>query len=135
METADATLEAAREAFKDGSYAEALKFADQALTKTPNDPLLHELRGLTFFAQGDYDKAAAAFYAVLSVGPGWDWTTMIGLYQDVDVYTQQLRALEAYRNQHPDSAAARFVLAQSVSHTRQHRQRRGGIKTRHASPA
>ena len=37
-----------------------------------------------------------ALYAVLSVGPGWDWTTMSSLYPSVDVYTKQLRALEDY---------------------------------------
>jgi hypothetical protein len=33
---------------------------------------------------------------VLSVGPGWDWTTLIGLYPSIDVYTTQLRALEDF---------------------------------------
>ncbi len=48
---------------------------------------------------------------MLSVGPGWDWTTLIGLYGDPETYTQQLRALENYCSQHTQSAAARFVLA------------------------
>ncbi len=45
------------------------------------------------------------------VGPGWDWTTLISLYADPEVYTQQLRALENYCAQNPNSAAAHFVLA------------------------
>ena len=49
-------------------------------------------------------------YAVLSVGPGWDWTTLVGLYPSVDVYTTQLRALEAYCRSNK-SAQAWFVLA------------------------
>ena len=44
------------------------------------------------FALKRYDEAAAALYAVLSVGPGWDWTTLISLYADPETYTQQLRA-------------------------------------------
>jgi hypothetical protein len=36
---------------------------------------------------------------------------MTSLYPSVDVYTAQLRSLEAYIKQHPDSAPARFVLA------------------------
>jgi hypothetical protein len=48
---------------------------------------------------------------VLSAGPGWDWTTLIGLYPDVDVYTAQLRALETYCTANARSASARFVLA------------------------
>ncbi len=60
---------------------------------------------------GRYDEAAATLYAVLSVGPGWDWTTLISLYPGVDVYTTQLRALEDYCDTHSDAATARFVLA------------------------
>ena len=48
---------------------------------------LHEFLALVFFAQGKYDQAAAPLYAVLSVGPGWDWTTLSGMYPDVDTYT------------------------------------------------
>ncbi|HEY2154817.1 MAG TPA: hypothetical protein VGH33_04260, partial [Isosphaeraceae bacterium] len=44
-------------------------------------------------------------------GPGWDWTTLISLYPNVEVYTQQLRALEQYRTQNPNDPSARFVLA------------------------
>ena len=47
---------------------------------------------------------------MLSVGPGWDWATLVGLYSDAEVYTTQLRALEAYCNANPNSAPARFVL-------------------------
>jgi predicted TPR repeat methyltransferase len=36
---------------------------------------------------------------------------MSALYPDVDTYTRQLRALEEYVRQHPDDAAAHFVLA------------------------
>jgi hypothetical protein len=36
---------------------------------------------------------------------------MIGLYPDVETYTQQLRTLEAYCNATPQAASARFVLA------------------------
>jgi hypothetical protein len=63
------------------------------------------------FALGRYDEAATTLYAVLAVGPGWDWPTVIGLYPNVGVYTTQLRALENYCDTNPQSAAARFVLA------------------------
>jgi hypothetical protein len=58
-----------------------------------------------------YEQAAVPLYAVLSVGPGWDWTTLIGLYSRADLYTQQFRALEQYAGANPKSSAARFVLA------------------------
>src|SRR5262249_36941989 len=34
-----------------------------------------------------------------------------GLYPDVSIYTEHLRALEGFCKENPDSAAARFVLA------------------------
>lgn len=101
----------AREVFRQGDYTQALSLTDQALRQMPNDPTLHEFRALALFALGRYDEAAAALYAVLSVGPGWDWTTLISLYGNPDAYTQQLRALESYTDQHKTSAASRFVLA------------------------
>jgi tetratricopeptide (TPR) repeat protein len=105
------TLDQGREAFKQGDYTRALDLADQSLRQMPNDPALHEFRALALFALGRYDEAAAALYAVLSVGPGWDWSTLIGLYGNPDAYTQQLRALESSVTQNPNSAAGRFVLA------------------------
>jgi tetratricopeptide (TPR) repeat protein len=105
------TFDSAREAFKAGDYAKALDLVDQAIKVMPNDPTLHEFRAQTFFALARYDEAAVPLYAVLSSGPGWDWTTLISLYNDPEVYTQQLRALEAFCTQNPSSAAAHFVLA------------------------
>ncbi len=66
---------------------------------------------MALFALKRYDEAAAALYAVLTVGPGWDWPTLIWIYPDVSVYTAQLRALESYVNDNPQSASARLVLA------------------------
>ena len=74
-------------------------------------PRLHEFLALVLFAQGKYEQAAAPLYAVLSVGPGWDWTTLIGNYSDAGVYTEQLRGLEAFVKANPKSAQAQFVLA------------------------
>ena len=72
---------------------------------------MHEFLALGYFAQGKYQQAAAPLYAVLSVRPGWDWTTLSGMYADVDIYTSQLRALETYVKSNPDSAQGHFVLA------------------------
>jgi Tetratricopeptide repeat len=106
-----ALFDAGRTSFQQGNYADALQQTDAALAKLPNDTTLHEFRALCLFALGRYDEAAATLYAVLSVGPGWDWTTLIGLYPNVDVYTTQLRALEDYCSTNPGSASARLVLA------------------------
>jgi tetratricopeptide (TPR) repeat protein len=87
-----------------------LNTANEAVARTPNDALLHEFRALCLFALKDYQQAAAGLYATLSVGPGWDWETMAGLYGDIANYTAQMRALEDYRLAHPDAAEARFLL-------------------------
>ncbi|MDR3621910.1 MAG: tetratricopeptide repeat protein [Paludisphaera borealis] len=105
-----ALFDAGRESFKQGNYDEALRQTDEALKQLPSDTTLHEFRGACLFALGRYEEAAATLYAVLSVGPGWDWTTLVGLYPNVDVYTVQLRALEAYCKSH-SSGPAWFVLA------------------------
>ncbi len=106
-----AIFDQGRASFQEGNYTQALERTDQALAKLPNDAALHEFRALCLFALKRYDEAAASLYAVLSVGPGWDWTTLIGLYPSQAVYNQQLQSLEAYCRAHPDSASARFVLA------------------------
>jgi tetratricopeptide (TPR) repeat protein len=111
MTQATTLFDGAREAFKTGDYPRALDLADQCLKQTPNDSAVHEFRALVLFALKRYDEAAAALYAVLSVGPGWDWTTLISLYADPETYTQQLRALEDYCTQSPNLAPPRFVLA------------------------
>jgi tetratricopeptide (TPR) repeat protein len=104
-------FDAARDAFYRGEYAAALVATNKALSALPNDPIIHEFRALVMFAQGKYQESASGLYSVLSVGPGWDWTTLSSLYPNVDVYTKHLRALEAYVKQRPQAMDGRFVLA------------------------
>ena len=111
FETARASFDAARDAFKSGDYATALREIDQAIKSLPNDPDLHEFRALTLFALGRYTESAAVLYSVLSVKPGWNWATLIGSYPDVATFTAQLRTLERYCGEHPNEAPPRFVLA------------------------
>jgi tetratricopeptide (TPR) repeat protein len=101
----------AREAFKQEDYGRALKEVEQAIELLPKDTTLHEFRALVLFAQGKYKDAAAGIYAVLAVGPGWNWQTMSGLYANPDTYTKQLRALEAYVRNNPQAADGHFLLA------------------------
>jgi tetratricopeptide (TPR) repeat protein len=106
-----ADFDAARQSFYNGDYAGALASTNKALAAMPNDPIVHEFRALVMFAQQKYKDSAAGLYSVLAVGPGWDWTTLSSLYPSVDVYTKQLRALEAYVKQNPQATDGRFVLA------------------------
>jgi tetratricopeptide (TPR) repeat protein len=103
--------DAAREAFYNENYRLALSEIQKAIGDMPGDPAFHEFRALILFAKHEYRAAASAIHSLLAVGPGWDWTTMIGLYPSEDVYTKQLRALENFRRDHPSDAAARFLLA------------------------
>ena len=110
-EEAVTTFDRALQEFKSDQFQTALTSVNEALKEMPNDAAVHEFRALVLFAIGRYDDAAAPLYAVLGVGPGWDWTTMISLYSASDVYTEQLRKLEAFTKSNPNDAAARFVLA------------------------
>jgi tetratricopeptide (TPR) repeat protein len=109
-ESTEQVFSAARDAFKAGDYPRALDLADQVLKQTPNAPVVHEFRALALFALARYDEAAAVAYAVLSTGPGWNWSTLVNLYPNVDTYTNQLRALEAYAKGHPESSSPQFLL-------------------------
>ena len=105
------SFQKARNAFKKAEYKDALNDINQAIGKAPKDAALHEFRALTLFATGQYNQAAAVVNSVLASGPGWNWDTMIGLYQDPQQYTKQLRNLESFVKQYPDDAAAHFLLA------------------------
>ena len=103
-------FDAAMAFFKQGKVVEATTAVNRALILLPGDRSMQEFRALCLFARQQYHEAAAVLYAVLADGPGWDWDTMIALYPDVDVYTRQLRALEAYVRENPDDGAAHFLL-------------------------
>jgi hypothetical protein len=98
-------------AFRNADYAAAQSTVEKAIELLPGDATLHEFRALTLFAQQKYREAAAALYAVLAAGPGWDWDTLRSLYSDPQAYTRQLRALERYQRNHPGRAEASFLLA------------------------
>ena len=137
-EQATPLLDAARAAFMQGDYRTALAQVDQAIALVPNDTVLHEFRGLVLFALGRYNEAAAADYAVLSVGPGWDWTTLSGLYPNVEVYTEQLRALEQYAREHPAESGGEVPAGRTLPDVRLQRCRRraaqGGRATESQGP-
>lgn len=109
-DTALGTFDTARQAFMTGQYSDALSGVEQALAKLPNDAVLHEFRAVTLFALGRYADAASTLYPVLSIQPGMDWTSLSSLYPDINVFTTQLRALEAQRDAKPDDPAIRFLL-------------------------
>jgi hypothetical protein len=88
----------------------ALEYADKAIAESPGDGALHEYRALVLFALGKYGEAAGVLNPVLASGPGWDWSTMIALYDAQETYTGQLQKLEAYSEAQPDAADTHFLL-------------------------
>lgn len=106
-----ALFDQSRAAFATGDYKRALDLCNQTLKTMPNDAVVHEFRSLVLFAQKNYRESAAAAYAVLSAGPGWNWTTLSSLYGNVAEYTTQLRALEEFVTQNPMSSDGHFLLA------------------------
>jgi thioredoxin-like negative regulator of GroEL len=102
---------AARDSFKAGDYARALELADLVVKQMPNAPVIHEFRALCLFALQRHEEAAAVVYTVLTAGPGCNWSTLVGLYPDIDTYTKQLRTLEAAIRTNPNAASTRFLLA------------------------
>src|SRR5262249_43787024 len=105
------TFEEARAAFKKGSFAEAQNLTEKAIQLVPKDPALHEFRALCQFAQKKYQDAAATLYAVLNLGPGFDWNTVAALYPDTDAYSKNLHALEDAVRANLKDAPLHFLLA------------------------
>ena len=105
-----AKFDQARTAFFEGRYEDALKLTDAAVAQMPRDAVLHEFRSLVLFALQRYAESAAAIHPVLDVGPGWDWKTLSSLYPNADVYTNQLRALEAAYEKDHKAADVQFLL-------------------------
>jgi tetratricopeptide (TPR) repeat protein len=101
---------AARTAFRQGDYRNAIRLASHAAIESSHKAQIHELLSLALFASGEYDDASSAAHAVLAKGAVSDWNLLFGYYGDVDRYTEQLRALERYTIEHPESAAERFLL-------------------------
>lgn len=109
-EKASAAMDRARNAFRVGDYISASSAVDEAISHTPGDPVLHEFRSLVLFTLGRYGDAAGVLHSVLASGPGWDWETMIGFYDNADAYTAQFRKLEEYVVAHPDAPEPHFLL-------------------------
>jgi len=110
QEKSSAAIDQARREFDNSDFLAALKSTDEAISYAPGDSTLHEFRALCLFALGRYDDAAGVLNPVLASGPGWDWSTMSAFYPDGEVYTGQLRKLEGYVENSPESAGSYFLL-------------------------
>ena len=99
-----------RTAFEQGHYQDALRLAGHAGVEAPGNAKVHELASLALFALGNYTAAANEANAAMALGPIANWNDLYAYYNNVDTYTNQLRALEKAVGQNPNSAPDHFLL-------------------------
>jgi tetratricopeptide (TPR) repeat protein len=109
-EASESHIATSQEAFRRRDYLKALESANKAVAEAPGDGALHEYRALVLFALGKFSEAAGVLNPVLAGGPGWDWSTMVRLYDSQDTYMKQLDALQKYSDAKPEAADAKFLL-------------------------
>jgi len=100
--------------FKQGKYKLAALSWRHALVDDPRNGAIVLLLGQALFALGQYDEAAGATQAALSMLPEEKWGAVVThykeLYPNVADYTTQIRALEKARDEKPDVPALHFLL-------------------------
>ncbi|MBK1827563.1 tetratricopeptide repeat protein [Haloferula rosea] len=109
-ENSESFIEKSQQAFKTNDFLTALDYANKAVAESPGDGALHEYRALVLFALGKFGEAAGVLNPVLVGSPGWDWTTMITVYDTQETYVKQLQALENYVKGNDGSADGHFLL-------------------------
>jgi tetratricopeptide (TPR) repeat protein len=97
-------------AFRQGDYGNATRLASHAAVDDPQNPDVHVLAMLGLFAMAEYRGAAMEAHAVAALGRIPNWPTLFGFYGDVKPYTEQLRKLEKFVDEHPDAPEGRFLL-------------------------
>jgi hypothetical protein len=104
---------AARRAFLNREYREALQLVDSAVERMPDELRFRQFRALVCFALEEYVLAAEDIYGTLAGGTIWDWATVRAFYAEAGEYaTQYQRLQEAARDSNPESSApVLFLLA------------------------
>jgi tetratricopeptide (TPR) repeat protein len=103
-------LDGAIRSFQSGDYRKAMRMGEHAIVDSPRDAEAHAVVALAAFASKDYRTAAAEYHAVVGLGGMPSWDQLYAIYQGVDGYTSQLRALEDYVKEHPKAAEGQFLL-------------------------
>ena len=101
----------AKAAFQEAQYRNAYRLASHAAIDDANNAKAHELRSLSMFANGDYAGAAREAHLALALGSPANWAALAGYYGNEQDYVKQLRALEKFSQENPNSADAHFVRA------------------------
>ena len=99
------------EAFQQGDYHDAVRLATHAIIDDPKNADDHLLLSLALFAVGQYRGAAMEAHSVVALGGTPDWPMVASIYNNnVDPYTQQLRALEKFVRDNKTKPEGRFLL-------------------------
>jgi len=103
-------------AFADGDYVTAADAFLQAAVQVPESAVARFAYGHALFAMGRYEAATDSIRAGLELDPTWVSSKMDRrqYYRDPAQFEEQLAALGAYVNAHPDNAEARFLLAYNL---------------------
>jgi len=86
----------------------SVDLADHVLKQTSNAAWCTSSEHLALFALSGTTRRVLVYAS--DGRTGLELATMAGLYPDVDTYTNQIRALEAYAKSTPTSASAQFLL-------------------------
>jgi len=113
--TSAATFDEAGEiAFKEGRYQDAAYNWRHAALDNGQNGAVALLLSQALFASGQYADAAGAAEAGMAMLPPDQWGVVVKNYEDLypsrQLYTDQLRNLEAARTAKPDDPALRFLL-------------------------
>ncbi len=103
-------LDSAVASLRSGDYQAAMRMAGHALVDSPQDQAAHQIMELAMFATGDYRGAAMEAHAVVHFGGVPTWANVYDLQQNVDAYTNELRALEQFVRDKPNAAEGQFLL-------------------------
>ena len=102
----------AQQAFKAGRYNQALKLVEVTAQQHPRSANVQQFRSLILFALGRYRESAGTAYQALSLGAGWNWQTLAGLYgEHPKRYHDQFKVLSEARQNFPDSVDNQFLVA------------------------
>lgn len=104
----------AEEAFRRGQYDQAVRWANHAVVEMPQDGRMFEFLSQALFAVGDYGAAAGAAHQGIAMQDDAAWGGIVKdfgrFYGNPNDYTEQLRRLEKFANQHAEAPYARFLL-------------------------
>jgi hypothetical protein len=105
-------LDSISQAFADGKYEQALRYAEQAVIDNSDNALLRFVHSQTLFATGKYTNAASVLRRALqtAVTQKQDVAFAIDLYPDEDILNGQIDALKKAVSSEPQRADLRLLL-------------------------